>query len=107
MGRKDYFKNEYQSEMTSTDLDCPKFYHPKWRGKAKKQFRKLARKRLKNKLVKEFESNQLKFYIICWYEDGSCVDEIQTKNYEFAKGYIGHDDFKVFSVYEDGLMEEF
>jgi hypothetical protein len=54
MSRKDDFKNEYQSEMTSTDLDCPDIYHPRWRGRAKKMFRKLARKRLKEKL-KNFE----------------------------------------------------
>lgn len=59
MSRKDKFKNEYQSEMTSTDLDCPQFYHPKWRGKAKKQFRKLARKRLKNKLLEEHEDKEM------------------------------------------------
>ena len=47
MNRKDNFKNECQAEMTAADLDCPKLYHPKWRGKAKRKLRKLARKRLR------------------------------------------------------------
>jgi hypothetical protein len=112
MSRKDDFKNNYQSEMTSTDLDCLHLYHPKWRGKAKKQFRKMARKRLKENIAKEYENQQLKFYLVCCYEDvsddDSCYDEMQVSpnNYEFAKGYIGHKGFKVFSVYKDGLMEE-
>lgn len=51
MGRRDDFKNHYQNEMTATDLDYPQLYNPKWRGKAKKKFRKMARARLKNKLI--------------------------------------------------------
>lgn len=51
MSRRDDFKNNYHNVMTATDLDCPRFYHPKWRGKAKKKFRKMARARLKNKLI--------------------------------------------------------
>lgn len=70
----------------------------------------MARKRLKNRLLEEIEKHQLKFYLICWYEDirdaDSCIDEMQTKNYDFAKEYIGSSNFRVFAVYEDGLMEE-
>ena len=70
----------------------------------------MSRKSLKNKLLKELENHQLKFYLICWYEDindaDSCIDEMQTKNYDFAKEYIGSSNFRVFAVYEDGLMEE-
>lgn len=64
MARRDDFKNEYQSEMTSTDLDCPQIYHPKWRGKAKKQFRKMARKRLKEKVSDEWEQIEVSGYFI-------------------------------------------
>jgi hypothetical protein len=63
------------------------------------------------RITKELAETQiLKFYLVCYYEDAddddSCIDEIQTMNYDFAKGYIGHDNFKVFAVYEDGLMKE-
>lgn len=48
--RKDQFKNKMQIEMTASDLNCGKIYHPKWRGVAKRIFRRLARKRLKREI---------------------------------------------------------
>lgn len=53
--RKDEFKNKMQAEMTAEDLDCPQLFRPRWKGKAKKLFRKIARKRIKEDLLKEEE----------------------------------------------------
>lgn len=51
--RKDEFKNKSQSNITAWDLDCPQLYKPNWRGKAKRLFRKIARKKLKREIEKE------------------------------------------------------
>lgn len=45
--RKDEFKNKCQIELTAHDLNCAKVYSPKWRGKVKRLFRRVARKRMK------------------------------------------------------------
>jgi hypothetical protein len=71
----------------------------------KKRYNRLKEKKITKQLM---EIQPLKFYLVCCYEDDeeSCYDEMQVGNLEFAKAYIGHNGFKVFAVYEDGLMEE-
>lgn len=48
-----------QSNMTTYDLDCPQIYNPRWKGKAKKLFRKIARHKLKENLSKEEIDNEI------------------------------------------------
>ena len=51
--RKDAFKNKSQSNMTAWDLDCHQLYKPSWRGKAKRLFRRIARRKLKREIEEE------------------------------------------------------
>ena len=55
--RKDEFKNYCQIDMTSYDLNCGEIYKPKWRGKLKRTFRRLARRRLINQVNNYIKEN--------------------------------------------------